>query len=52
VPFGMRSAGQNFAPTFMRHMYEYGPRPSRWRRCGWPTASTPRRIRRRSSRSA
>ena len=25
VPFGMRSAGQNFAPTFMRHMYEYGP---------------------------
>ena len=21
---GMRSAGQNFAPTFMRHMYEYG----------------------------
>ena len=27
VPFGMRSAGQNFAPTFMRHMYEYGTRP-------------------------
>ena len=24
VPFGMRSAGQNFAPTFMRHMYDYG----------------------------
>jgi len=24
VPFGMRSAGQNFAMTFMRHMYEYG----------------------------
>src|SRR5436190_1192250 len=24
VPFGMRSAGQAFAPTFMRHMYEYG----------------------------
>src|SRR5947208_1797964 len=24
VPFGMRSAGQNFAPTFLRHMYEYG----------------------------
>ena len=24
VPFGMRSAGQNFAPTFMRHMYEFG----------------------------
>src|SRR6266516_3253240 len=24
VPYGMRSAGQNFAPTFMRHMYEYG----------------------------
>jgi len=24
IPFGMRSAGQNFAPTFMRHMYEYG----------------------------
>src|SRR5258707_2289845 len=23
-PFGMRSAGQSFAPTFMRHMYEYG----------------------------
>ena len=23
-PIGMRSAGQNFAPTFMRHMYEYG----------------------------
>jgi acetyl-CoA acetyltransferase len=23
-PFGMTSAGQNFAPTFMRHMYEYG----------------------------
>src|SRR5256712_10499728 len=25
VPFGLRSAGQNFALTFMRHMYEYGP---------------------------
>src|SRR5712691_1489266 len=24
VPFGMRSAGQNFAMTFMRHMYDYG----------------------------
>jgi len=24
VPFGMRSAGQSFAPSFMRHMYEYG----------------------------
>jgi acetyl-CoA acetyltransferase len=24
VPFGMRSAGQNFAPTFMRHMYDHG----------------------------
>ena len=24
VPFGMRSAGQSFALTFMRHMYEYG----------------------------
>src|SRR3989475_9331414 len=24
VPFGLRSAGQNFAMTFMRHMYEYG----------------------------
>jgi len=24
VPFGMRSAGQAFAFTFMRHMYEYG----------------------------
>ena len=24
VPYGMRSAGQNFAPSFMRHMYEYG----------------------------
>jgi len=24
VPFGMRSAGQTFAFTFMRHMYEYG----------------------------
>jgi acetyl-CoA acetyltransferase len=24
VPFGMRSAAQNFAPTFMRHMYEHG----------------------------
>jgi acetyl-CoA acetyltransferase len=23
-PFGMTSAGQAFAPTFMRHMYEYG----------------------------
>ncbi|HEV8311033.1 MAG TPA: hypothetical protein VGW35_25505 [Methylomirabilota bacterium] len=23
-PFGMVSAGQRFAPTFMRHMYEYG----------------------------
>jgi acetyl-CoA acetyltransferase len=23
-PFGMTSAAQNFAPTFMRHMYEYG----------------------------
>ena len=24
VPFGMRSAGQSFALTFMRHMYDYG----------------------------
>jgi acetyl-CoA acetyltransferase len=24
VPFGMRSAGQAFAPTFMRHMYDFG----------------------------
>ncbi len=24
VPFGMRSAGQNFALTFMRHMYDHG----------------------------
>jgi acetyl-CoA acetyltransferase len=24
VPFGMRSAGQAFGLTFMRHMYEYG----------------------------
>src|SRR5256886_7609819 len=24
VPFGMRSPGQNFALTFMRHMHEYG----------------------------
>ncbi len=23
-PYGMTSAAQNFAPTFMRHMYEYG----------------------------
>jgi acetyl-CoA acetyltransferase len=23
-PFGQTSAGQNFSPTFMRHMYEYG----------------------------
>lgn len=23
-PYGMLSAGQRFAPTFMRHMYEYG----------------------------
>src|SRR5262249_53414344 len=23
-PYGMRSAGQNFAPTFLRHMYEDG----------------------------
>jgi acetyl-CoA acetyltransferase len=23
-PYGFMSAGQNFAPTFMRHMYEYG----------------------------
>ena len=23
-PYGMTSAGQNFAPTFMRHMYDYG----------------------------
>src|SRR6266498_706427 len=24
VPFGIRSAGQSFALTFMRHMYDYG----------------------------
>ncbi len=24
APFGMRSAAQNFAPTFMRYLYEYG----------------------------
>ncbi len=23
-PYGWNSAGQNFAPTFLRHMYEYG----------------------------
>ena len=25
--YGWQSAGQNFAPTFMRHMYEYGTTP-------------------------
>jgi acetyl-CoA acetyltransferase len=25
--YGWQSAGQNFAPTFMRHMYDYGTRP-------------------------
>src|SRR5580692_2090840 len=25
--YGWQSAGQSFAPTFMRHMYEYGTRP-------------------------
>src|ERR1022692_1921871 len=25
--YGWQSAGQNFAPTFMRHMYEYGTKP-------------------------
>jgi len=48
VPYGMRSAGQNFAPTFMRHMYEYGRPRRRSPTCGSPTASTPRKIPRRS----
>jgi acetyl-CoA acetyltransferase len=25
--YGWQSAGQNFAPTFMRHMYEFGTKP-------------------------
>ena len=25
--YGWQSAGQNFAPTFMRHMYDYGTKP-------------------------
>src|SRR5207302_3368125 len=25
--YGWQSAGQSFAPTFMRHMYDYGTRP-------------------------
>ena len=28
APFGMRSAAQNFAPTFMRYLYEYGVTPA------------------------
>ncbi len=52
VPFGMRSAGQNFAPTFMRHMYEYGTTSAQVAHVRVAhTASTPRRIRRPSSRS-
>ncbi len=29
--YGWQSAGQMFAPTFLRHMYDYGTGPSRWR---------------------
>ena len=25
--YGWQSAGQSFAPTFMRHMYDYGTKP-------------------------
>ena len=28
APFGMRSAAQTFAPTFMRYLYEYGVTPA------------------------
>ena len=27
VPYGWFSAGQNFSPSFMRHMYDYGTTP-------------------------
>src|SRR6202012_760275 len=26
-PYGWQSAGQSFAPTFLRHMYDYGTKP-------------------------
>ena len=29
--YGWQSAGQMFAPTFMRHMYDYGTGRNRWR---------------------
>jgi len=28
VPYGWFSAGQNFSPSFMRHMYDYGTTPA------------------------
>jgi len=44
VPYGMRSAGQNFAPTFMRTCMSTGRPRRRSPTCGSPTASTPRKI--------
>ena len=51
--YGWQSAGQMFAPTFMRHMYDYGTTPEQVAHgARSPTASTPRTTRRPSTRSA
>ena len=51
--YGWQSAGQMFAPTFMRHLYDYGTTPGpRWRPSRSRTANTPRTTRRRTTGSA
>ena len=42
--YGWQSAGQMFAPSFMRHMYDFGTTPSRSPMSASPTAITPRTI--------
>ena len=50
---GMRSAGAELrADLHAPHVRVRHDLASSWPTCGWPTASTPRRTRRRSSRSA
>ena len=50
--YGMHSAGNQFAFTFMRHMHDYGTRPEQVAAVRDFTASMRLTIRKRSTRSA
>src|SRR5207248_4868387 len=50
--YGWQSAGQSFAPTFMRHMYDYGTTPEQVAHVRCSTVITPRTTPRRITKSA